>query len=72
MQPKSVLSARLMSALPYLKKGGAVIDVGTDHAYLPIYLVGEGISSRALACDINRGPIEIGRASCRERVFMMV
>jgi tRNA (adenine22-N1)-methyltransferase len=58
MQPKTVLSARLRSAVPYLKKGGAVIDVGTDHAYLPIYLVGEGISSRALACDINRGPIE--------------
>ena len=58
MQPKSVLSARLLSALPYLKKGGAVIDVGTDHAYLPIYLVGQHISSRALACDINRGPIE--------------
>ena len=35
-----------------------MIDVGTDHAYLPIYLVGQGISSRALACDINRGPIE--------------
>ena len=51
-------SARLCSALPYLKKGGAVIDVGTDHAYLPIYLVGQHISSRALACDINRGPIE--------------
>lgn len=58
MQTIPTLSARLMSALPYLKKGGAVIDVGTDHAYLPIFLVGEGISSRALACDINRGPIE--------------
>ena len=58
MQPKTVLSARLRSAVPYLKRGGAVIDVGTDHAYLPIYLVGEGISSRALACDINRGTIE--------------
>jgi tRNA (adenine22-N1)-methyltransferase len=58
MQPKTVLSARLRSAVPYLKRGGAVIDVGTDHAYLPIYLVSEGISSRALACDINRGPIE--------------
>jgi len=58
MQIIPTLSARLMSALPYLKKGGAVIDVGTDHAYLPIFLVGEGISSRALACDINRGPIE--------------
>ncbi len=58
MQTNITPSARLLSALPYLKKGGAVIDVGTDHAYLPIYLVGQGISSRALACDINRGPIE--------------
>ena len=58
MQSIPVLSARLMSALPYLKKGGAVIDVGPDHAYLPIFLVGQEISSRALACDINRGPID--------------
>ena len=58
MQTILTPSARLCSALPYLTKGGSVIDVGTDHAYLPIYLVGEGISSRALACDINRGPIE--------------
>ncbi len=58
MQAIPTPSARLCSALPYLTKGGAVIDVGTDHAYLPIYLVGQGISSRALACDINRGPIE--------------
>ena len=58
MQSIITPSARLLSALPYLTKGGAVIDVGTDHAYLPIYLVGQGISSRALACDINKGPIE--------------
>ncbi len=58
MQAIPTPSVRLCSALSYLTKGGAVIDVGTDHAYLPIYLVGQGISSRALACDINRGPIE--------------
>ena len=58
MQTIPTPSARLCSALPYLTQGGAVIDVGTDHAYLPIYLVGQNISSRALACDINRGPIE--------------
>ena len=58
MQAIPTPSARLCSALPYLTWGGAVIDVGTDHAYLPIYLVGQNISSRALACDINRGPIE--------------
>jgi tRNA (adenine22-N1)-methyltransferase len=55
--------ARLMSAVGYLKKGGRVIDVGTDHAYLPIYLVREGIVSSALACDINKGPIDSARAN---------
>ena len=59
MQAIITPSARLCSALPYLKRGGSVVDVGTDHAYLPIYLIATGISSRALACDINRGPIDI-------------
>lgn len=54
---------RLQSAIPYLKKGGRAIDVGTDHAYLPIYLVREGIVRNALACDINRGPIDSARAN---------
>ena len=49
---------RLLSAVPYLTPGGRCIDVGTDHAYLPIYLVSEGIVSHAMACDINRGPLE--------------
>ena len=49
---------RLLSAVPYLTRGGRCIDVGTDHAYLPIYLVSEGIISRAMACDINKGPLE--------------
>ena len=73
MQTIPTLSARLCSAFPYLTKGGTVIDVGTDHAYLPIYLVGQGISSRALACDINKGPIEsaqrnIAAAGLKEKI----
>ncbi|MBQ8311008.1 MAG: SAM-dependent methyltransferase [Clostridia bacterium] len=58
-----VPDSRLQSAIPYLKKGGRVIDVGTDHAYLPIYLVKQGIVGAALACDINRGPIDSARAN---------
>ena len=57
---------RLLSALPYLTRGGSCIDVGTDHAYLPIYLVSEGIVSRAMACDINKGPLE----SAKERLVI--
>ena len=37
--------------------GIPVADIGCDHAYLPIYLVREGISPYVIACDINAGPI---------------
>ena len=52
------LDGRLETALTYLRKGKIIADVGTDHAYLPIYSVLSGISSAALASDINRGPCE--------------
>ena len=57
--------SRLLSAVPYLTKGGKCIDVGTDHAYLPIYLVKEGIVRRAMACDINQGPLQ----SAKDHIF---
>ena len=55
--------ARLLSAVPYITAGGRIVDVGTDHAYLPIYLVRQGLVSGALACDINQGPIHSARAN---------
>ena len=38
--------------------GLSVADVGTDHAFIPVWLVGAGISPGAIAMDINRGPLE--------------
>lgn len=43
--------------------GRRVCDIGTDHAYLPAYLVLNGISPSALACDIGKGPLENARKS---------
>lgn len=34
-----------------------IVDVGTDHAYLPVYLIENKICKTALACDINQGPL---------------
>ncbi len=53
----------MQSALPYITRGGRVVDVGTDHAYLPIYLVEQGLIQSALAADINEGPINSARAN---------
>lgn len=33
-------------------------DIGTDHAYLPIWLVKKEIISKAIAADINMGPLQ--------------
>ncbi|MEE1198779.1 MAG: class I SAM-dependent methyltransferase [Acutalibacteraceae bacterium] len=38
--------------------GGRVADIGTDHAYLPIYLIKTGKASRVLACDIKEKPLQ--------------
>ncbi|MDE6952922.1 MAG: class I SAM-dependent methyltransferase [Erysipelotrichales bacterium] len=39
------------------KQGEILADIGTDHAYLPCYLVLEDIIEKAYACDIASGPI---------------
>lgn len=32
-------------------------DIGTDHAYIPIYLVQSGICEKVIATDIRQGPL---------------
>lgn len=63
MQSSITPGARLRSATEYVTRGGRIADIGTDHAYLPIYLLREGLISHALAADINQGPINSARAN---------
>ncbi|MGN0351186.1 MAG: tRNA (adenine(22)-N(1))-methyltransferase [Roseburia sp.] len=52
------ISNRLQEAAAMVKQGNRLADVGTDHAYVPIYLVQKGVISKAIAMDINKGPLE--------------
>ena len=54
----SALDARLGAALEFLR-GGTMADVGTDHAYLPLFALSKGLSAFAVATDIHKGPAEI-------------
>ena len=49
------LSARLAAVAALVEPGSRVADVGTDHGYIPIYLVQTGIADRALAMDVRPG-----------------
>lgn len=52
------LSARLRAITDLVIPGQVVADVGTDHAYLPIYLIVNDISPRAIGIEINPGPLK--------------
>ena len=55
---KIKLDDRLKIAAEYVRHGSIAADIGTDHAYLPVYLVQNGICEQALACDVNKLPLE--------------
>ncbi len=58
---KIKLDSRLMSVASLVRKGSVVADVGTDHAYVVAYLIENGIIEKAIASDINKGPLENAR-----------
>ena len=52
------LSERLLHISGQVRAGQTLADVGCDHGYLPIYLVQKGCMQRAIAMDINEGPLQ--------------
>lgn len=50
------LSPRLAAVVGYIPRGSVMADIGTDHAYLPVYLVESGVCPGAVAADLNPGP----------------
>ncbi len=57
---------RLRMAAEFVRDGVRVADIGTDHAYLPAYLVISGRVVSAIACDIGVGPLENAECTVRE------
>ena len=51
------LSPRLQMTADLVRSGSVVCDVGTDHAYLPAYLVASGCCPSAVATDVREGPL---------------
>lgn len=52
------LTERLQCIASKVHKNSKIADIGTDHAYIPVYLTKNSISRGAIAADINKGPLE--------------
>jgi len=59
------LSKRLAAVAGMVTNGNAVCDVGCDHGYVSIYLVKQGISPRAIAMDVRKGPLSQAEQNIR-------
>lgn len=58
---KNSLSKRLLTIANEIKQAHSLLDIGTDHGYLPIHLVQSGKIKQAIAADINEGPLTRAR-----------
>lgn len=50
-----MLSYRLKTIADYVEKCDTIVDVGTDHAYIPIWLIKNNICKKAIATDVSKG-----------------
>lgn len=55
------LTPRLKIIADSIQGYRTVADIGSDHAYLPIYLVKNEQVKNAIATDVNKGPVEISK-----------
>ncbi len=51
------LNPRLKKIAELVPPNSCTADIGTDHAYIPIALVKDGLAPRAIASDIKKGPL---------------
>ena len=60
---RPVLSPRLQAMLDFMNDYNVprkiIADIGTDHAYLPIAAIRQGLCCAAIACDLHPGPLAI-------------
>lgn len=60
------LDERLLTCAGLVRNSARLADVGSDHAYLPVWLLKTGKISYAVASDINEKPLKSGRLTAEK------
>ena len=63
------LPQRMEMVLSLCGRAPFAVDVGCDHAYLSIALVGRGIADEAMATDIFAGPLWHAKANIEKEGY---
>lgn len=61
-----MISKRLKVLANYLENPINFADIGSDHAYLPTYVCNNNTGARAIAGELNKGPLERAAQTVRE------
>ena len=61
-----MISKRLETVASFVPQGAVLLDVGSDHAYLPIELVEKGHIERAIAGEVVEGPYQSAIKNVKE------
>jgi len=61
-----MLDLRLKTIAETIPQNVAIADIGTDHAKLPIALIESGKAKKAIAIDVNKGPLERAKQAIKE------
>ena len=59
------MNKRLLCIVSHIPFGAGLIDVGTDHGYLPVELLRRGYTGHVFASDIKEGPLQAAIRSAR-------
>lgn len=60
------LQPRLQLLSELIPQGSRLADVGTDHGYVPVYLLQRGLIQSAIASDIGAEPLQHARNTAEE------
>lgn len=60
------LTPRLRSVADLVPQGARLADIGTDHAYLPAWLILHGVIDQAIAADLRKGPLDRARQTAEK------
>jgi len=64
------LTDRLLKIASLVTEGKRVADIGTDHGYIPVYLLNQGKVPYAILADVNKGPLENARGEVRHNKLL--